>query len=141
MTDTKLQTKELRKVGLKVTIPRVKVLQILALAKPQHISAETVYQRLTEMGEEVGLATVYRVLTQFEAAGLVCRHRFDGDQALFELNEGEHHDHIVCVKCGAIEEFVDELIEARQQAIADKMGYDITDHTLYLYGICPECKS
>lgn len=141
MTDTKLQTKELRKAGLKVTLPRVKILSILEQAKPDHISAEVVYQRLSEMGEEVGLATVYRVLTQFESAGLICRHKFDGDQALYELNEGAHHDHIMCVKCGLIEEFVDEVIETRQKAIADRLGFDITDHTLYLYGICKSCQA
>jgi Fur family ferric uptake transcriptional regulator len=140
MVDTKLQTHELRKAGLKVTVPRVKILQILENAKPQHISAEDVYQRLSSLGEDVGLATVYRVLTQFETAGLVHRHRFDGDQALFELNEGTHHDHIMCVKCGTIEEFVDEIIEERQKAIAERLGFDITDHTLYLYGICSKCR-
>lgn len=140
MTDTKLQTHELRKAGLKVTLPRVKIMQILEQAKPEHISAEEVYQRLVNMGEDVGLATVYRVLTQFEQAGLICRHRFDGDQALFEINEGTHHDHIMCVKCGTIEEFVDEIIEARQNAIAERMGFEITDHTLYLFGICAKCR-
>lgn len=104
------------------------------------MSAEDVYRHLQEAGEDVGLATVYRVLTQFENAGLVTRHHFEGGHSVFELNQGSHHDHILCVKCGRVDEFVDEVIEARQDAIAERLGYSMTDHCLYIYGICAECQ-
>ncbi|NNG13881.1 MAG: ferric iron uptake transcriptional regulator, partial [Gammaproteobacteria bacterium] len=106
----------------------------------RHLSAEDVYKQLLESGEEVGLATVYRVLTQFETAGLVTRHHFEGGHSVFELEQGKHHDHIVCVKCGKIEEFVDDVIEQRQRDIAEKAGFEITDHCLYIYGICNSCQ-
>ena len=106
----------------------------------RHLTAEDVYKTLLEEGEEVGLATVYRVLTQFEAAGLVKRHHFEGGNSIFELNRGDHHDHVVCVKCGRVEEFTNDLIEKQQQEIAEKKGYQLTDHCLYLYGICPNCQ-
>lgn len=104
------------------------------------MSAEDVYKTLLDTGEDVGLATVYRVLTQFEAAGLVARHHFEGGQSVFEINQGEHHDHILCVSCGKVDEFFDETIEQRQRAIAKKAGYEMTDHSLYIYGVCNECQ-
>ncbi|MFB1011785.1 MAG: ferric iron uptake transcriptional regulator [Thiopseudomonas sp.] len=124
---------ELRKAGLKVTLPRVKIMQILDASEQRHMSAEDVYKALMEAGDDVGLATVYRVLTQFEAAGLVIRHNFDGGHAVFELDDGEHHDHIVCVDSGEVFEFFDEKIEQRQKQIVDEMGYELVDHNLVLY--------
>lgn len=135
------QNQELKKVGLKVTVPRLKILEILENADPHHMSAEDVYKALTEAGEEVGLATVYRVLTQFEAAGLIKRHNFEGDHSVFEIDQGLHHDHLVCLKCGRVEEFVDMEIEKRQSAIAEKSQFKITDHHLTIYGICKVCHS
>jgi Fur family ferric uptake transcriptional regulator len=124
---------ELRKAGLKVTLPRVKILQILEQAKEPHMSAEDVYKALMEADEEVGLATVYRVLTQFETAGLVERHNFDGGHSVFELDRGDHHDHMVCVKTGDVIEFMNEEIEALQHKIAEEYGYDLVEHNLVLY--------
>lgn len=135
-----MESQDLRKAGLKVTLPRVKVLEILEKTDQRHMSAEDVYKSLLEMGEEIGLATVYRVLTQFEDAGLVSRLSIDGGHAVFELKDGSHHDHLLCVKCNRIEEFVDEVIEQRQRAIALEKGFDMTDHSLYIYGICRHCK-
>ncbi len=134
------ESQELKKAGLKVTLPRTKILEMLEHTTTRHMSAEDVYKRLLESGDDIGLATVYRVLTQFETAGLVVRHHFEGGHSVFEINQGQHHDHIVCVKCGKVDEFIDEVIEGRQRAIADKLGYDITDHSLYLYGICAACQ-
>jgi Fur family ferric uptake transcriptional regulator len=131
---------ELKKAGLKATLPRIKILDILENAEQRHLSAEDVYKALLELGEDVGLATVYRVLTQFEAAGLVFRHNFEGGHSVFELNEGRHHDHILCLKCGRVDEFMDETIEQRQRDIAAKFGYTMTDHSLTIYGVCPECQ-
>jgi Fur family ferric uptake transcriptional regulator len=136
-----LESSDLRKAGLKVTLPRVKILDILEQSSSRHHSAEDVYKALLESGEDIGLATVYRVLTQFEAAGLVTRHHFEGGHSVFELNQGTHHDHILCVKCGRVDEFVDETIEARQKAIAKELGYEMTDHCLYMYGVCENCKN
>lgn len=133
------ESKQLKKAGLKITLPRLKVLQILEQSHKHHLSAEGVYKALLETGEDVGLATVYRVLTQFEAAGLVSRHNFEGGYSVFELSQGEHHDHLVCVKCGLVEEFFDEVIEKRQKAIAEKAHFKMTDHALNIYGICPQC--
>lgn len=124
---------ELRKVGLKVTLPRIKILEILESAEHRHLSAEDVYKILLEAGEDVGLATVYRVLTQFEAAGLVERHNFDGGHSVFELDRGEHHDHMVCVETGKVIEFHNEQIEQLQDDIAKAHGYEITGHSLVLY--------
>jgi Fur family ferric uptake transcriptional regulator len=135
-----LESSELRKAGLKVTLPRMKILDILETTSSRHQSAEDVYKALLETGEDIGLATVYRVLTQFEAAGLVQRHHFEGGHSVFELNEGSHHDHILCVKCGKVDEFIDDTIEKRQKAIAVDLGYELTDHCLYMYGICKNCK-
>ena len=131
---------DLKKAGLKVTLPRIKILEIMESSNTRHVSAEDVYKMLLETGEDVGLATVYRVLTQFETAGLVTRHHFEGGHSVFEMNQGNHHDHIVCVKCGHIEEFIDETIEKRQADIAKKAGFDMTDHVLYIYGICAKCQ-
>lgn len=135
-----MSSSELKQAGLKVTLPRMKVLDILREKSNSHLSAEDVYKLLLAADEEVGLATVYRVLTQFEDAGLVKRHNFEGGQAVFELNQGQHHDHIVCIQCGKIEEFIDESIEKKQRAIADKIGYQLLDHRLVLYGKCGDCQ-
>lgn len=135
-----MMKQELKKAGLKTTLPRIKILDILEHAEFRHLSAEDVYKALLESGEDVGLATVYRVLTQFEAAGLVFRHNFEGGHSVFELNEGRHHDHILCTSCGRVDEFVDETIEQRQRDIAKKYGYTMTDHSLTIQGICPECQ-
>jgi Fur family ferric uptake transcriptional regulator len=134
------ENQELRNAGLKVTLPRVKILEILERSNPRHISAEDMYKALLESGEDIGLATVYRVLTQFETAGLVTRHHFEGGHSVFELNQGTHHDHILCVKCGRVDEFVDAEIESRQKKIASAKGYEMTDHSLYIYGICSNCR-
>ena len=136
-----MQSHDLKKLGLKATLPRLKILEILENTKLRHMSAEEVYKALLESDEEIGLATVYRVLTQFESAGLVTRHHFEGGHSVFEIDDGKHHDHLMCVKCGKIEEFIDDTIEERQQAIAAKFDYEMTDHCLYIYGVCPECKS
>lgn len=135
-----MESQDLRKAGLKVTLPRLKVLEILETAEQRHLSAEDVYKAMLEMGEEIGLATVYRVLTQFEGAGLVSRLTIDGGHAVFELADGAHHDHLLCVRCNNIEEFVDEVIEQRQRDIAKKKGFEMTDHSLYIYGICQKCQ-
>ena len=117
-----MESKDLRKAGLKVTGPRLKILEILEGSPTRHMSAEGIYKRLIESNEDIGLATVYRVLTQFQAAGLVSRHHFEDGMAVFELNQGTHHDHIVCLDCGRVEEFIDESIEERQEAIAQAPG-------------------
>jgi Fur family ferric uptake transcriptional regulator len=129
------QNAELRKAGLKITLPRVKILQILESSAigARHLSAEDVYDALRDAGEDVGLATVYRVLTQFEAAGLVTRHHFESGHSVFELARGEHHDHMVCVASGEVVEFTDPLIEQRQREIASAHGYELIDHSLVLY--------
>jgi len=135
-----MSTQDLKKAGLKVTLPRIKILEILEGYEPRHMSAEDVYKVLLETGEDVGLATVYRVLTQFESAGLITRHNFEGGHSVFELNEGRHHDHILCIRCGRVDEFVDDTIEQRQRAIAREHGYSMTDHNLTIYGICSDCQ-
>lgn len=133
------ESKQLKNAGLKITLPRLKVLQILEQSSNHHLSAEAVYNALRDMGEDVGLATVYRVLTQFESAGLVERHNFEGGHSVFELSQGPHHDHLVCVKCGLVEEFIDDVIEQRQKTIAEKAQFQITTHALNIYGICARC--
>jgi len=135
-----VSNQQLKSAGLKITLPRMKVLSILEAHKGKHLSAEDVYKYLLEQSEDVGLATVYRVLTQFENTGLVIRHNFEGGHAVFELSDGEHHDHLVCTKCGLIEEFIDDVIEQRQIGIAEKYNFQITDHSLNIYGLCPSCK-
>ena len=127
------QRKELRKAGLKITLPRLKILEILEGAEVRHLSAEDIYKVLLKAGEDIGLATVYRVLTQFETAGLVTRHNFEGGHSVFELDEGKHHDHMVCVATGDVIEFVSEDIERLQKEIAEKHGYKLIDHSLVLY--------
>ncbi|WP_370980034.1 ferric iron uptake transcriptional regulator [Agaribacterium sp. ZY112] len=127
------ESQELKKVGLKVTLPRVKILQILENSDTRHMSAEDVYKALLEAGEDVGLATVYRVLTQFESAGLVERHNFDGGHSVFELDRGDHHDHMVCIESGKVIEFHNEDIERLQHEIAETAGYEITGHSLVIY--------
>ena len=130
----------LKDAGLKITAPRLKILQLLESTSVRHVSAEDVYKLLLENGEEIGLATVYRVLTQFEDAGLVARHHFEGGHSVFELSPDQHHDHIVCVKCGKVEEFNDVEIERRQKMIAESLGFELTDHDLNMYGLCPACR-
>lgn len=131
-----MSSQDLKKAGLKVTLPRMKILDILQDKTDSHMSADDLYKLLLEADEDIGLATVYRVLTQFESAGLVKRHNFEGGQAVFELDHGDHHDHILCIDCGFIEEFCDETIEKQQQAIAKKAGFQLNDHSLVLYGKC-----
>jgi Fur family ferric uptake transcriptional regulator len=131
-----VEPSHLRRAGLKVTVPRLKILEILAVNPARHMSAEDVYRRLLESNDDIGLATVYRVLTQFESAGLVTRHHFEGGTAVFELDQGEHHDHIVCEDCGRVEEFADAGIEDRQREIAGRHGFELTDHALTLRGRC-----
>lgn len=135
-----VESQELKDAGLKITLPRIKILQILESSDVHHLSAEDVYKQLIQNEEEIGLATVYRVLTQFEEAGLVVRHHFEGGHSVFEIASSEHHDHIVCVKCGRVEEFIDDQIEVRQRVIADQLGFELTDHNLNMYGLCPECR-
>ena len=135
MAENQAISRDLRNAGLKVTLPRLRILEILEQAgEHEHFSAEDVYKILLKQSSDVGLATVYRVLTQFEAAGLVTRHHFDGGQAIFELDTGDNHDHIVCVKSGKVAEFKDEQIEQRLQEIAKELGYSLTDHKIILYG-------
>lgn len=134
--NTNIGGTELKKAGLKATLPRLKILNILEATEHPHMTAEDVYKELLSEGEEVGLATVYRVLTQFEAAGLVIRHNFEGGRSVFEINQGSHHDHMVCVECGKVFEFYDNAIEDRQHKIAEKAGFHIDEHALYLYGVC-----
>lgn len=135
------ESQQLKKVGLKITLPRVKVLQILEQSKSRHLSAEEIYRALVDMGEEVSLATVYRVLTQFEAASLVYRHNFEGGHSVFELSEGEHHDHLICVHCRQVTEFVDDVIEKRQAMIALRESFEMTSHALTIYGLCKACQT
>lgn len=132
---------DLRQAGLKITEPRIQILDILKQASGRHLSAEDIYQILHKANLDVGFATVYRVLTQFEQAGLVKRHNFESEQAVFELDQGIHHDHLVCCKCGRVEEFIDDVIEERQQRIAEKAGFKMTDHALNIYGLCPACQA
>lgn len=128
-----MESQELRNAGLKVTLPRVKILEMLEKSQNRHMSAEDIYRKMLEAGEEIGLATVYRVLTQFEAAGLVTRHNFEGGHAVFELERGTHHDHMVDVESGKVIEFQSAEIEKLQRQIAEKHGYEISDHSLVLY--------
>jgi len=130
------QNQELKKAGLKVTLPRLKILEILKAPENQHISAEDVYKILLEQGEDIGLATVYRVLNQFDDAGILDRHHFEGGKSVFEISDKEHHDHLVCLDCGKVIEFEDNLIETRQNEIAKANNIRLTNHSLYLYGRC-----
>lgn len=127
---------DLKNAGLKVTLPRLKILKLFETSAVRHLTAEDVYKMLLAEGEDVGLATVYRVLTQFETAGLLVRHHFEGDKSVFELNQGHHHDHLVCLQCGKVEEFCDPDIEKRQEKIAKEHGFAIREHSLYLFADC-----
>jgi Fur family ferric uptake transcriptional regulator len=132
------QNKELKKAGLKITLPRLKILEILHKPANQHISAEDVYKILLEQDEEIGLATVYRVLNQFDDAGILNRHHFEGGKSVFEISHKKHHDHLVCLKCGKVIEFEDEVIEKHQEEVAERHNMTLTHHSLYLYGECKE---
>jgi Fur family ferric uptake transcriptional regulator len=127
---------DLKNIGLKATLPRLKILDLFEHSDKRHMTAEEVYRLLTDDGQDIGLATVYRVLTQFEQAGLLMRHHFDSDKAVFELNHGDHHDHLVCLQCGKVEEFIDAEIEKRQHRIAKERGFAINDHSLQIYADC-----
>jgi len=129
-----METTDIKNAGLKVTLPRMKILELLENSADRHLNAEDIYKMLLDSGEEIALATVYRVLTQFETAGLVTRHHFDGGHAVFEIDDGEHHDHLVDISSGKVVEFYDEVIEQRQQEIASRHGFTITEHTMVLYG-------
>ena len=129
-----METTDIKNAGLKVTLPRMKILELLEGSNDRHLKAEDIYKMLLDSGEEIALATVYRVLTQFETAGLVTRHHFDGGHAVFEIDDGEHHDHLVDISTGRVVEFYDENIEQRQKEIAEKYGFTITEHTMVLYG-------
>jgi Fur family ferric uptake transcriptional regulator len=137
----KPQPEHLKSAGLKTTLPRLKILGLFESGQDRHMSAEDVYKQLLSTGDDVGLATVYRVLTQFEQAGLLVRHNFEGGKSVFELNQGKHHDHIVCLQCGHVEEFYDSAIESRQKKIATELGFAVQDHSLYIYADCtkPRC--
>jgi Fur family ferric uptake transcriptional regulator len=127
---------DLKSAGLKATLPRIKIINLFETTKVRHMTAEDVYKQLLSEGLDIGLATVYRVLTQFEQAGLLVRHHFESGKSVFELNEGKHHDHLVCMQCGRVEEFYDAEIEKRQQAVAKAKGFAIADHALSLYAHC-----
>lgn len=132
-----LDSSELRRAGLKVTVPRVKIYEILESGgEGDHFSAEDIYRTLLDQGEDVGLATVYRVLTQFEAAGLISRHHFEGGHSVFELMRDDQHDHVVCVRCGKVREFSDNSINDRLADIGHELGFEVNDRTVYLYGTC-----
>ena len=133
-------SKKLKQAGLKVTVPRLRILEMLEQNTGHHASAEDIYKMLLSLHQEIGVATIYRVLTQCEQAGLVRRLQFEGGRAVFELACADHHDHIVCVRCGRVHEFHDEIIESRQNGIADRAGFEIEDHTMVLYGLCNRCK-
>ncbi|MEK6749832.1 MAG: ferric iron uptake transcriptional regulator [Pseudomonadota bacterium] len=132
---------DLKRLGLKATGPRLKILEMFEQGATRHYTAEDIYKTLTDDGFDIGIATVYRVLTQFESAGLITKHRFEDGRAIYELNDGDHHDHVVCVQCGRVEEFVDQEIEKRQHEIATRLGYVITDHSLSIYGVCQHCQT
>ncbi len=132
-------TGDLHKAGLKTTLPRLKVLSVLEASDNRHMSAEDVYREVLKDSDPVGLATVYRVLAQFVEAGLVVRHQFEGDKSVFELNDAAHHDHMVCMKCGLVIEFVNREIESLQQKVAENHEFDLQDHSLTLYGLCSNC--
>ena len=129
-----MQSSDIKNAGLKLTLPRMKILELLESSDERHLKAEDIYKNLLDSGEEIALATVYRVLTQFETAGLVTRHHFDGGHAVFEINDGEHHDHLVDIASGKVVEFYDEVIESRQKEIASQYNFTITEHTMVLYG-------
>ncbi len=131
---------DLKNAGLKITIPRLRILEIFETSATRHLSAEDIYKILINENMDIGLATVYRVLTQFQQAGLLLRNYFEQGKAVFELNHGEHHDHLICMKCQRVEEFYDEIIENRQHEIAQEHDFTIEGHSLSLYGVCSQCK-
>jgi Fur family ferric uptake transcriptional regulator len=135
-----MDAQDLKSAGLKVTLPRLKILEVLEKSQNHHLSAEDIYRALIEQHEEVGVATIYRVLTQFEESGIVNRLNFENNLSVYELSNVEHHDHLVCVKCNEIVEFQDDVIESHQLQIAEQYGFQLTDHSLYLYGLCRRCK-
>ena len=135
-----MDAEDLKSAGLKVTLPRLKILEVLEKSSNHHLSAEDIYRKLMEQHGEVGVATIYRVLTQFEESGIVHKLNFENNQAVYELSNVEHHDHLVCVKCNKIIEFQDDVIEQHQLQIANKYGFQLTDHSLYLYGLCKTCQ-
>lgn len=132
---------DLKNVGLKATFPRLKILDIFRKSGQRHLSAEDVYRALLGESVDIGLATVYRVLTQFEQAGILARSQFDGGKAIFELNDGDHHDHLICTHCGSVAEFTDTEIEKRQHQIAEEKGFKLESHAMVLYGVCQACSS
>ena len=136
-----ITNQDLRKAGLKVTLPRIKILELLENSTDHHLSAEDIYKTLLEQGEDVGLATVYRVLTQFEAAGIIERHHFENNYSVFEIMQADHHDHLVCQHCNKVVEFTNQTIENEQHQVAQSLGFTLTGHSLNLYGYCskPEC--
>ena len=135
---------DLKNAGLKATVPRMRILEIFQKAQEsetqRHLSAEDIYKQLVSENVDIGLATVYRVLTQFEAAGIIMRHYFGNDRATYEMDDGQHHDHIDCTRCGRVEEFVDKEIEKRQKMIAEQLGFELEGHALSMYGICSDCR-
>jgi len=135
-----MDAEDLKSAGLKVTLPRLKILEVLEKSSNHHMSAEDIYRVLMEQRQDVGVATIYRVLTQFEESGIVNKLNFENNQAVYELSNVEHHDHLVCVKCSTIIEFQDDVIEQHQLKIANKYDFQLTDHSLYLYGLCKNCK-
>lgn len=136
-----MESQDLRDAGLKVTLPRLKILEVLEQSEERHLSAEEIYKRLLDAKEEIGIATVYRVLTQFEDAKLVIRHNFDGGHSVFEMNNADHHDHMVCINCHSVAEFHDEMIERRQEECVANNGWEMKDHSLIIYGVCPACQN
>ena len=135
-----MESADLRNAGLKVTLPRLKILEMLEHSPTRHMSAEDIYRQFLDGQDDIGLATVYRVLTQFESAGLVRRHHFEGGHAVFELERGNHHDHMVCIKCGLVVEFQDDVIEKRQHEKAKELGFSLREHSLIMYGECKACR-
>jgi Fur family ferric uptake transcriptional regulator len=136
-----VESSDLRNAGLKVTLPRLKILEMLEHSPTRHMSAEDIYRQFLDGQDDIGLATVYRVLTQFESAGLVRRHHFEGGHAVFELERGNHHDHMVCIKCGLVVEFQDDVIEKRQHEKAKELGFSLREHSLIMYGECKNCRN
>ncbi len=130
------EPKDLKDMGLKATLPRLRILDLFENTDVRHLTAEDVYRLLMKEEMDIGLATIYRVLTQFEQAGLLVRHHFESGKAVYELNQGNHHDHLVCLQCGRVEEFIDEEIEKRQKKIAKERGFEIHDHSLHIYADC-----
>ncbi|MCD8525010.1 MAG: ferric iron uptake transcriptional regulator [Gammaproteobacteria bacterium] len=135
-----MEKNDLKAVGLKITTPRMRILEVLSSSGDRHFSAEDIYQHLRDIDKDISVATIYRVLTQFEAAGLVIRHNFSEAYSVFELNQGCHHDHLVCLQCRRVIEFHDPVIEERQDALTQRVGFKATDHSLTIYGICQDCQ-